>query len=105
MNTKLEFIAAHAAEHPVILMCGVLSVSTSWFHSWLAAAPKRAARQVARVELLPWNALTERGLPVVCLDARHANGVLKTRSRQGSTCAPRWPHSEYRNQLDNGNLL
>lgn len=24
-----------------------------------------------------WNALNDRGLPVVCLDARHANGVLK----------------------------
>lgn len=53
MNAKLEFIAAHAAEHAVSLMCRVLSVSTSWFHSWRATAPERAARHAARQDLLP----------------------------------------------------
>ncbi|BAQ67771.1 integrase catalytic region [Rhodovulum sulfidophilum] len=53
MNAKLEFIAAHAAGHAVSLMCRVLSVSTSWFYSWRAAAPKRAERRAAREELLP----------------------------------------------------
>ena len=53
MKDRLAFIAAHAAEHAVILMCRVLSVRTSWFHAWRAAAPERAARQVARQELLP----------------------------------------------------
>lgn len=53
MSTKLEFIAAHAAEHAVILMCRVLSGSTSWFHSWRTAAPKRAARRASQDALLP----------------------------------------------------
>ena len=48
MKAKLAFIAAHAAEHAIRLMCRVLSVSPSWFHAWRAAAPKRAARQAAR---------------------------------------------------------
>lgn len=48
MNAKLAFIAAHAAEHAVRLMCRVLSVSPSWFHAWRAAAPDRAARQAAQ---------------------------------------------------------
>lgn len=53
MKDKLAFIAAHAAEHSVILMCRVLSVSTSWFYSWRAAAPKRASRRASRDALLP----------------------------------------------------
>lgn len=53
IKDRLAFIAAHAAEPAVILMCRALSVSTSWFHAWRAAAPERAARQVARKELLP----------------------------------------------------
>ncbi|MCE8417434.1 hypothetical protein LZ190_01715 [Rhodovulum sulfidophilum] len=48
MNAKLEFIAAHA----VSLMCRGLSVRTSRFHSWRAAAPKRAERRPAREALL-----------------------------------------------------
>jgi transposase InsO family protein len=53
MSVKLEFIAAHAARHAIRLMCRVLSVSPSWFHAWRAAAPERAARQMARDSLLP----------------------------------------------------
>ncbi|ARC90623.1 hypothetical protein B5V46_18185 (plasmid) [Rhodovulum sp. MB263] len=53
MNAKLEFIVAHAAEHAVTVMCRVLSVSTSWFHAWRAAAPERAARQTRRDALAP----------------------------------------------------
>ncbi|WP_371743968.1 IS3 family transposase [Mangrovicoccus sp. HB161399] len=34
-------------------MCRVLSVSTSWFYSCRAAAPKRAARRASRDALLP----------------------------------------------------
>ncbi|MCF4119103.1 hypothetical protein JMK10_20700, partial [Rhodovulum sulfidophilum] len=46
-NAKLEFIAAHAVEHAVSLMCRGLSVSASCC-SWRAAAPKRAERRAAR---------------------------------------------------------
>ncbi|WP_172332844.1 IS3 family transposase, partial [Mangrovicoccus sp. HB161399] len=53
MNTKLEFIAAHASAHAVSLMCRALSVSTSWFYAWRVAAPKRAARRASRDALLP----------------------------------------------------
>ncbi len=52
MNAKLAFIAAHATEHAVRLMCRILSVSPSWFHAWRAAAPERAARQAARDEMV-----------------------------------------------------
>ncbi|MEO0428069.1 MAG: IS3 family transposase [Pseudomonadota bacterium] len=48
MKAKLTFIAAHAAQHSIRLMCRVLSVSPSWFHAWRAAGPKRAAREAAR---------------------------------------------------------
>lgn len=48
MTAKLAFIAAHATEHAIRLMCRVLSVSPSRFHAWRAAEPKRAARQAAR---------------------------------------------------------
>lgn len=48
MKMKLTFIAAHAAQHAIRLMCRVLSVSPSWFHAWCATAPKRAVRQGAR---------------------------------------------------------
>ncbi len=34
-------------------LCRVLSVSTSWFYSWRAAAPKRAARRASQDALLP----------------------------------------------------
>lgn len=52
MNAKLPFIAAHATEHAVRLMCRILSVSPSWFHAWRAATPERAARQAARDEMV-----------------------------------------------------
>ncbi|MCE8432048.1 hypothetical protein JMK10_19250 [Rhodovulum sulfidophilum] len=48
LNATLEVIAANA----VSLMCRGLSVSTSWFCSWRAAAPKRAERRAAREALL-----------------------------------------------------
>ncbi|WP_202267854.1 hypothetical protein [Rhodovulum sulfidophilum] len=53
LNATLEFIAAHAVEQAVSPMCRGLSVRTSWFHSWRAAAPKRAERRAAREELVP----------------------------------------------------
>ena len=47
---------------------------------WLAERTEGLER--VRMETGPlavwlWNALTERQVPIVCLDARHANGVLK----------------------------
>lgn len=47
---------------------------------WLAKQPgdvERVGMETGPLAVWLWNALTERGLPVVCLDARHANGVLK----------------------------
>ncbi|MEM6676457.1 MAG: IS3 family transposase [Pseudomonadota bacterium] len=48
MKAKLTFIAAHAAQHSIRLMCRVLSVSPSWFPAWRVGAPKRAARHAVR---------------------------------------------------------
>ncbi len=53
MKEKLAFMASHAAEHAIRLMCRVLSVSASWFHAWRAAAPARAAREAGMQDLVP----------------------------------------------------
>lgn len=44
MIAKLAFIAAHVGHHSIRLLCRVLGVSRSWFHSWQRTAPERAAR-------------------------------------------------------------
>jgi transposase len=47
---------------------------------WLRARPEsleRVGMETGPLAVWLWNALTERGLPVICIDARHANGVLK----------------------------
>ncbi len=51
MIARLAFIAAHVANHSIRLLCRVLSVSRSWFHSWQRTASERAAR-AARHEAL-----------------------------------------------------
>ena len=51
MIARLAFIAAHVATHSIRLLCRVLGVSRSWFHSWQRTAPERAAR-AARHEAL-----------------------------------------------------
>jgi len=51
MNTKLTFIAAHAHDHAIRLLCRVLDVSRSWFHAWQRTAAERAER-AARFEVL-----------------------------------------------------
>ncbi len=51
MNAKLAFIAAHAGEHAVRLMCRLLAVCRSWFHTWHRTAPARAGRIARRDEL------------------------------------------------------
>lgn len=48
--------------------------------TWLAkrsGGVERVGIETGPLAVWLWNALTERGLPVVCLDACHANGVLK----------------------------
>ncbi|WP_245696285.1 IS110 family transposase [Alloyangia pacifica] len=48
--------------------------------AWLAGQPgdmERVGMETGPLAVWLWNALTERGVPVLCLDARHANGVLK----------------------------
>jgi len=49
---------------------------TEWL-SRHAGDVERVGMETGPLAVWLWNALTERGLPVVCLDARHANGVLK----------------------------
>ncbi|WP_240722525.1 transposase [Poseidonocella sp. HB161398] len=47
---------------------------------WLAAQTadvERIGMETGPLAVWLWNALAERGLPAVCLEARHANGVLK----------------------------
>jgi putative transposase len=51
MNTKLAFIAVHAHDHAIRLLCRVLDVSRSWFHAWQRTAADRAER-AARFEAL-----------------------------------------------------
>ena len=51
MSAKLAFIAVHASEHAVRLMCRGLDVSRSWFHAWQRAAPQRAERAARRADL------------------------------------------------------
>lgn len=52
MSTKLEFIAAHVAEHAVRLMCAVLGVCRSWFYAWQRTAPRRAKKEAERDALI-----------------------------------------------------
>jgi putative transposase len=52
MSAKLAFIAAHASDHAVRLMCRVLGVARSWFHAWQRAAPQRAERAARREDLV-----------------------------------------------------
>ena len=52
MKAKLAFIAAHAAEHAVRLLCRVLRVSRSWYHAWQRGGPQRAERAARRAELV-----------------------------------------------------
>jgi len=44
MTAKLAFIAAHACDHAIRLLCRVPGVSRSWFHAWQGAAADRVAR-------------------------------------------------------------
>jgi len=44
MTAKLAFIAAHACDHAIRLLCRVLGVSRSWFHARQGTAADRAAR-------------------------------------------------------------
>ena len=44
MRTKRDFIAAHAVDHAIRLMCRVLGVCRSWFHAWRHTSLARAAR-------------------------------------------------------------
>ncbi|MBI1220937.1 MAG: IS110 family transposase [Rhodobacteraceae bacterium] len=48
--------------------------------AWLAARfddLERVGMETGPLAVWLWNALTERWVPILCLDARHANGVLK----------------------------
>jgi transposase len=49
---------------------------TQWLASWRESLEK-VGFETGPLAVWLWNALTERELPVVCIDARHANGVLK----------------------------
>ena len=51
MIAKLAFIAAHTARHSIRLLCRVLGVSRSWFHSWQRTAPERAGRAARHAAL------------------------------------------------------
>lgn len=51
MRAKVAFIAAHASDHAIRLMCRVLGLSRSWYHAWQRTAPERDAR-TARDEAL-----------------------------------------------------
>ncbi len=58
---------------------------------WLsrhAGEVERVGMETGPLAVWLWNALTERGLPVVCLDARHANGVLKMMPNSETEDAP-----------------
>lgn len=52
MSAKLAFIAAHASDHALRLMCRVLGLSRSWFHAWQRAAALRAERAARRQDLV-----------------------------------------------------
>lgn len=47
-----------------------------WLESW-SGELERVGMETGPLAVWLWNALTAREVPVVCLDARHANGVLK----------------------------
>lgn len=47
-----------------------------WLAPW-SGALERAGMETGLLAVWLWNALIARGLPITCLDARHANGVLK----------------------------
>lgn len=47
-----------------------------WLSSW-SGDLERVGMETGPLAVWLWNALTACGLPIVCLDARHANGVLK----------------------------
>ncbi len=44
VRTKRNFIAAHAVDHAIRLMCRVLGVCRSWFHAWRHPSLARADR-------------------------------------------------------------
>ena len=48
----------------------------SWLSSWKEDI-ERIGMETGPLAVWLWNALRARNLPVICLDARHANGVLK----------------------------
>ena len=48
----------------------------SWLSPWKEDI-ERIGMETGPLAVWLWNALSARSLPVVCLDARHANGVLK----------------------------
>ena len=52
MIAKLAFIAAHVGTHSTRLLCRVLDVSRSWFHSRQRTAPERAARTARHAALI-----------------------------------------------------
>lgn len=48
----------------------------NWLAEW-SEDLKRIGMETGPLAVWLWNALTARGLPIICIDARHANGVLK----------------------------
>lgn len=47
-----------------------------WLEAW-SGELERVGMETGPLAVWLWNALSARGLPVICMDARHANGVLK----------------------------
>lgn len=48
----------------------------NWLARW-SEDLERIGMETGPLAVWLWNALTEKGLPIICIDARHANGVLK----------------------------
>lgn len=64
----------------VILAEGKAPTCPDAIAAWLARWPgaiEKVGMETGPLAVWLWNALSERGLPIVCLDARHAHGVLK----------------------------
>lgn len=47
-----------------------------WLSVW-SGDLERIGMETGALAVWLWNALTDRNLPIICLDARHANGILK----------------------------
>ena len=67
--------------------------------SWLAERPERLDRvgmETGPLAVWLWNAVTARQVPILCLDARHANGVLKMMPNKTDWHVPLWFQAEPR---------